>query len=249
MRPGRPSSSGDSRGSHHAPAEAGAARQVGGVIDVAQGGDEADPTGRRGWPACRRARARSTSAHWQMAAVSVAGGGPRPASSRRRWHGRTRSRRGRARGTPATIWAGVMPGMSVPMITTGPGALDRGCAACGGRDRLALVTRAAGRAASAGSSSGVGRNPQRGLPAWIETDPGDQGCRAVARKARRRGNADLACQPRLDGAGHRRLGHDDEPATKRRRATARRLLWLSRPQVQRPASRRRRQAAFTGSNT
>ena len=60
------------------------------------------------------------------------------------------------------------------------------------------------------------------------------------------GNPDLAGQPRLDGTGHGRLGHDDEPAAKRRRATARRLPFLPRRGRHR---RRRRQAAFTGSNT
>ena len=73
----------------------------------------------------------------------------------------------------------------------------------------------------------VRRHAQRGVPAPIEGHARDQCSGGMAGEARCAGNPDLARQPRLDRACHRRLYHDHQPAAKRRRAVARRPVLLS----------------------
>ena len=153
---------------------------------------------RRGWPAYRPARAGSTSARRRTAAARAAAAAGRPANSRRRSPGPNTSWRPSRRNASA-MCAGLMPGMSVPMITTGPG----GCAVedalhAPGRDRRPLRhARDAARPMPARASR---RRAQR--QAWSaiadRTRRAQQRRAALPRKARRAGDADLARQPRLD---------------------------------------------------
>ena len=163
------------------------------------------PCGPRDWPACRQARAGSTSARRRTGAARAAAASGRPASSRRPSPGRTRHRGGRAGGTPAAMCAGLMPGTSVPTISTGPGGV---------RSRMRCMraprspppcghARQPARPHAGSPDARVGRNGKDGLPARIAPDALQQRRRRVPRKARGAGDADLARQPRLDAARHR----------------------------------------------